>query len=197
MKKGKVEAFYSQEGLFKKGLAQLRQIAGQTGLVEEFKWNSPVYTLGGKNVFGITAFSSHFGIWFFNGLYLRDPLKVLENAQEGKTKAMRHWKFTSAEEIDPKAVLAYMRDAVENQKKGKVWTPDKKKDAKPPDLLKAELEGDPGLRMAYELLSPYKRREFCEYIDTAKQEETKIKRLEKIIPMIREGVSLNDQYRKG
>ncbi len=195
MKNTEVEAFYAKEGPFREGLSLLRQLALQTGLEEDYKWNSPVYTLEGKNVFGITAFSSHFGIWFFNGVYLKDPQKVLENAQEGKTKAMRHWKFTDMDEIGSESVLAYMREAVENQKKGKVWTPNKKKTVEVPELLKAKLEVDSALNRAFKELSPYKRREFCEYIASAKQEATKLRRLEKILPMIRDGISLNDQYR--
>ena len=193
----KVEAFYSKEGPFREGLALLRKTALKTRLEEDYKWNSPVYTLNGKNVFGITAFSSHFGIWFFNGVYLKDPKKVLENAQEGKTKAMRHWKFTTLEEVEPETVLSYMTEALENQQKGRVWTPDGKMVTKVPELLKSKLEQDAELKKAFEQFSTYKRREFCEYIETAKQEATRIKRLDKILPMILDGGSLNDRYRKG
>lgn len=192
----KIDAYYQRETPFKAGLSRLRDLALKTGLQESYKWNSPVYTLDGKNVFGINAFKSHFGIWFFNGCYLKDPKNVLENAQEGKTKAMRHWKFTSAGEIDAESVFSYMKEAVDNQKKGKVWTPEPNKSTVIPGLLKKALQVDPALENAFANMSPYKQREFCEYIDSAKQEVTKLKRLEKIIPMIRAGVSMNDQYRK-
>ncbi|WP_395047400.1 YdeI/OmpD-associated family protein [Flavobacterium sp.] len=46
---------------------------------------------------------------------------------------------------------------------------------------------------AFELFSPYKQKEFIEYIDTAKQEKTKLDRLEKIKPMILDGKGLNDK----
>ncbi|NER10720.1 Uncharacterized conserved protein YdeI, YjbR/CyaY-like superfamily, DUF1801 family [Muriicola jejuensis] len=196
MSQPKVDAYYQRETPFRAGLSVLRELALKTGLEETYKWNSPVYTLDGKNVFGINAFKTHFGIWFFNGCYLKDPKNVLENAQEGKTKAMRHWKFSSAEEIEAKSVLAYMIEAVDNQKEGKVWTPEPKKSTVIPGLLRKALKAEPALENAFTNMSAYKQREFCEYIDTAKQEETKLKRLEKIIPMIRAGVSMNDQYRK-
>ena len=41
-----------------------------------------------------------------------------------------------------------------------------------------------------------KQREYAEYIADAKREETKSKRLEKIIPMILANQGLNDKYRK-
>lgn len=48
---------------------------------------------------------------------------------------------------------------------------------------------------AFEGLTKGKQRELAEYIESAKRPETKIKHLEKIIPMIIEGVGLNDKYR--
>ncbi len=196
MSNPKVDTYFRKDTPFREGLGRLRELALKSGLQEDYKWNSPVYTLDGKNVFGINAFSSHFGIWFFNGCYLKDPKKVLENAQEGKTKAMRHWKFTSADEIDSKTVLSYMSEAVVNQKNGLVWKPDVKKTPEIPEILEKALKADPALKDSFVKFSPYKQREFCEHIDSAKQETTKLKRLEKIIPMIRAGVSINDKYRK-
>ena len=45
-------------------------------------------------------------------------------------------------------------------------------------------------------LSPGKRREYAEYIAEARREDTRNKRLEKIMPMILAGQGLNDRYRK-
>ena len=196
MTDSRIDAYYAKPSPFKDGLAQLRALALEAGLQEHFKWNAPVYTSDNKNVLGINAFSSHFGIWFFNGCYLKDREKVLENVQEGKTKAMRHWKFTSVEQIKPKMVMAYMKEAVENQNKGLVWTPHQKKRISLPPELEKVLHADPALDKAFRKLSPYKQQEFCEHIETAKRTETKARRLELIIPMIRAGIGLNDRYRK-
>ncbi len=192
----KIEAFYAKEHPFKEAIALLRDIALKTEAEEAFKWNFPVYTIADKNVFGICKFKSHFGVWFFNGAYLSDPKKVLENAQEGKTKAMRHWKFTSEEEIDNAGVLAYLQEAIEKQKEGKVLQP--KKSSGPleiPELLQDILTKDAKLKTAFAAFTPYKQKEFCEYLAEAKQEKTKSRRLEKILPMIADGVGLNDAYR--
>ena len=196
MSKAKIEAYFAREGSFKEGVNSLRALALQTEVKEELKWGAPVYTLGGKNVFGIMAFKSHFGIWFFNGCYLKDPGNVLENAQEGKTKAMRHWKFIAADDIMADNVLAYMTEAIENQKKGLIWKPEKKKKTNIPSDLLQVLKKDQELKKAFNKFTAYKQGEFCEYIETAKQLKTKQNRLEKIIPMIREGIGINDKYRK-
>jgi uncharacterized protein YdeI (YjbR/CyaY-like superfamily) len=43
---------------------------------------------------------------------------------------------------------------------------------------------------------PFKQREFAEYVGSAKRENTKQKRLEKIMPLILKNVGLNDKYKK-
>ncbi len=142
----KIEAYYSKNQKFKEGIAQLREIALKTQLVETLKWGSPVYTIDNKNVLGILAFKNHFGIWFFNGVFLSDPRGVLENAQEGKTKSMRHWKFKAESDIDEAAVLSYIEEAIANQKKGLEIKPSPKTEIIIPKLLKDVLLGNTRLK---------------------------------------------------
>ena len=195
----KVEAYYAKERPFKKGILTLRQLVLETALTETYKWNFPVYTINTKNVLSICAFKHHFSIWFYNGVFLKDELNVLQNAQEGKTKAMRHWKFTAHKEIDTAKVLTYVNEAIENQKKGLVLAPQKKvkKNLAVPELLKQELTKDTQLNTAFKNLSPYRQRAYYAYITSAKQAKTKENRLVKIIPMILAGKGLNDMYRSG
>ena len=74
-------------------LQKLRRIILSTGLQETVKWRSPVYTVNNKNVVGIGAFKSYAGIWFFHGALLKDTQGKLINAQEGRTIALRQWRF--------------------------------------------------------------------------------------------------------
>jgi len=192
----KIEAYYTKEQPFKDGIGILRELAHKTELVETYKWGIPVYTIDNKNVLGIVAFKHHFGIWFYNGVFLKDPKKVLENAQEGKTKAMRHWKFNTKEDIDEAAVLSYFLEAISNQKKGLSLVPGKNMPISIPPSLKKALDENLGIKRNYENLPPYKQREYCEYISQAKQEKTKESRLKKSILLLEKGLGLHDQYRK-
>src|SRR5690606_22054847 len=164
--------FYREPHPFGEGVALLRSMALRTVAKEDFKWGIPIYTHLEKNVFGICRFKGYFGIWFYQGALLKDPKGVLENAQEGKTKAMRSWKFTTVEGMDQESVLAYMKEALENQEKGLQIEPEKKGSPTIPALLLEQLEGDIELRNSYNGLPPYKQREFCEYIGEAKQQTT-------------------------
>ena len=71
----KLEAYYEKGHPFKDGIALLRHVALKTEAKEDFKWRIPVYTWSNKNVFGICRFKSHFGVWFFNGVFLKDQKK--------------------------------------------------------------------------------------------------------------------------
>lgn len=97
-------------------LKLLQSIIAQTDLIETTKWGSLVYTKNGKNVLGIRGFKNYFTIWFFNGVFLKDEKQVLVNAQEGVTKFLRQWRFSTKEEINEKLVLQYILEAIENEK---------------------------------------------------------------------------------
>ena len=191
-----VEEYIEVNEKWSEALGILRTIMCSTEMEETLKWGIPTYTVNGKNVVGIGAFKNHFGAWFFNGVFLKDELEILRNAQEGKTKAMRQMNFTSIDEIDKKMVLQYVKEAIENQKAGKEFKADrsKKETIIPPELEEAFVK-DSDLKTSFTSLTPYKKREYCDHIASAKQEATKKNRLEKIIPMIALGIGLNDKYK--
>lgn len=193
----KVEAYYAQEHHFKKGIEILRNLALKANAQEYFKWQAPVYGADGKNVFWIARFKDHFGLGFFNGVFLADPKNVLINVQKDKTMAMRHWHFKSVDEIDEYGALGYIKESLDNQRKGLVLAPAKKKKEKIviPNLLQNALNQNSKANNFFKKLSHYKQKEYVEYIATAKQEKTKLSRLEKIMPMLTEGRGLNDMYR--
>ena len=191
-----VEEYIESHSKWTDALSSLRTIITSTDVEETLKWSIPTYTVNGKNVLGIGAFKNHFGIWFFNGVFLKDEHKVLRNAQDGKTKAMRQMIFNSIDEIDNQIVLQYVKEAIENQKAGKEVKPDRsKKETNIPPELQNEIQKDTKFAAAFKSLAPYKQREYCDHIASAKREATKLSRLEKCIPMISNGVGLHDKYK--
>ena len=177
-------------------LMLLREIVLSTGLKEEIKWGGPIYTLNGKNVLAIGGFKNFATIWFHNGVFLSDPGKVLINANEGNTRGLRQWRFTSMKEIKPALVKKYVHEAIKNAKEGKEIKPEKKAPIAFPDVFAKALKKDKALKGAFEKLTPGKQREYIEYITEAKQEETRLRRIEKSIPIILRGKGLNEKYVK-
>jgi len=189
-----VDEFISKHPEWHDELCLLREIVLGTEMEEFIKWGIPVYTIGGKNVIGLGAFKSYVGIWFYQGVFLEDKAQVLINAQEGKTKAMRHWKFSSIDDIDTSLVKPYIEEAIANQKAGKEVKP-QKRPLIIPKLLAEAMNLDRVFASSFDALSLSLKREFADYISDAKRDETKRSRLEKIKPMILKGIGLNDKYR--
>ncbi|HEB61804.1 MAG TPA: hypothetical protein ENI82_01510 [Bacteroidetes bacterium] len=182
---------------WQKELSLLRDIISVYNFDENIKWGAPVYSFGKKNLIGIAAFKNYAGLWFFQGGLLKDENKKLVNAQEGKTKALRQWRFSSLEEIveNEKTLKKYISETIENHKNGLDIKPEKNKKLIIPTLLQEKLDKNDDLKNTFNKLSLSKRREYAEYISEAKRDQTKIKRLEKIIPMILEGKGLHDKYK--
>ena len=121
----------------------------------------PTYTLGGKNVIGIGACKSYSGIWFFNGVFLKDKQKKLINAQEGVTKALRQWRFSSVDEIEPELIKAYIDEAINNQQAGKTIKPAKNKPLILPELLADVLQEKPKLKGVLSAIQSFKTKRIC------------------------------------
>ena len=190
-----VAEFLASSEQWKRELAKLRSILKTAGLEETVKWGSPVYTCDGRNVVGIGGFKSYFGLWFFQGALLADKKKVLINAQEGRTKAMRQMRFQSIGEVDPGLIKAYVKEAIGLARQGVEIKPDRRKPLTVPAELQAAFRKHKKAKAGFEKLTPSKRREYADYIAAAKQDATRQKRIDKILPMIASGVGLNDRYR--
>ena len=192
----KIDAYIEKHSNWKEALSELRAVLKQTEAVETVKWGIPTYTVNGKNVMGIGAFKNHFGLWFFNGSFLSDPKGVLRNAQEGKTRGMRQLNWNSLDEVDLDMVRTYALEAIENQKQGKEIKPQRTtKKLLVPEELKAGFEEDKHLKAAFDKLTPGRQREYADHIGSAKQEKTRLSRLEKCRPMIMSGKGLHDKYK--
>ena len=174
-------------------LENLASIINKLPLEKTIKWGAEVFTYNGKNVVSYGGFKNYFMLWFFNGVFLEDKYKVLVNAQEGKTKSLRQWRFTSIDEIDENKITEYINEAIEIEKKGLKISPDKFVAIPISEILEKEFKNDKTLKSAFEKLTPGKQKEYIVYINEAKQEATKLKRLEKIKIMILQGIGLNDK----
>ena len=76
--------YYANLNVWKSELSQLRKIVLTTKLVEVLKWGMPTYQLIGENVLTVSANKTHFGILFFQSVFLKDKSSVLSNMKEGK-----------------------------------------------------------------------------------------------------------------
>lgn len=190
-----VDDYISKAAFWGAELTRLRDILKQTELTEAIKWGAPCYTYENKNVVSIGAFKSNFGLWFHQGALLSDNSKVLINAQEGKTKALRQWRMYTSKDIKPTLIKRYAKEATQLVRDGKSIVPTAKKPLAMPVELLSVLESNKVAARKFSELTSGKQREYAEYIIDAKRDATKQSRIQRIIPLIRSGVGLNDKYK--
>lgn len=190
-----VDAYIESAEQWQEELVRLREILRSTALTEEVKWGAPCYSYEGNNVVGVGAFKSYFGLWFYQGALLKDEKSVLINAQEGRTRALRQWRMQSAADIKARIIRSYVREAIQLVKDGRKIAPQKKKPLVVPPQLKAALRGNAAAQKKFVAMRAGMQREYADYVSAAKRDETKQRRIARIMPMITAGKGLNDKYR--
>ena len=84
-------------------------------IVEEWKWNSPVFSYNGKMVCSPGAFKTHVGLNFFNGAMIEDPNVLFNSGLDAKKS--RSINFNKENNIDKKALKELLTKAIQyNQK---------------------------------------------------------------------------------
>jgi hypothetical protein len=100
-------------------LGRLRAVVRQSdpGIVEEWKWNVPVWSCAGLICTG-EAYKSAVKMTFAKGAALEDPSGLFNSSLEGNTR--RAIDFREGEEVDAAALKALIRAAVAlNKSSGK------------------------------------------------------------------------------
>lgn len=193
----KIESYINEHKKFETILTELRRIIKAHPFEETLKWGIPTYVYDKKNLVGIGAFKNHVGLWFFQGVLLKDKEQILHNAQEEKTKAMRQIHFKDISEINESVLHSYLKETIDNQKKGLSIAKNKPvKKVVLPDEMVAFFKEIPVTGDAFSKLTIGRQKEYATYISSAKKEQTKKDRLEKIALLINQGKGLHDKYKR-
>ena len=167
---------------------ELRQIALDCDLIEEFKWGKPCFTCQKKNVAIVIPLKESCAFSFFKGALLKDPKHALTKIGE-HTQAGRWIKFTSLREIAAvrSTLKDYLREAIELEKSGKKIELKKPSEYAVPVELQRRLDGSATVRSAFARLTPGRRKSYIFHVSSAKQAKTREARADKCVPMILSG----------
>lgn len=189
----RIDAFFANAPLWRDELARLRGIVLSSGLVEVWKWSSPVYTAAGGNVAILWGFKDRAALGFFKGVLLADPEGILVPPGDNSRSA-RVVNFTGLAQIEAAepVLRRYLAVAVEIEQAGlKVDLP--KDDLSPPEELLQMFAQDPALKAAFHALTPGRQRAYILHVSQAKQPATRLTRIEKARPAILAGKGPNDR----
>jgi hypothetical protein len=96
-------------------VAQLRQLVLETDpeIIEEWKWNSPVWSAGG-HFCSASAFKKHVGMNFFQGAFLDDPHTLFNGGLDSKKS--RTVIFYESDTVNEAALRELIRAAIKHNK---------------------------------------------------------------------------------
>ena len=190
-----VDSWFAKAGPWQAETAKLRALLLDCGLVEELKWGKPTYTSGaGANVVLIMPLKDTCALLFTKGALLKDPKGILVRPGENSQSA-RQMRFTSVAEIAKleKTLKSYVKQALEVEEAGLKVAFKKSTDLVYPKEFQDKLDRDAALREAFHKLTPGRQRQYHIHFTGAKQAATRESRVEKAIPLILDGMGLNDR----
>ncbi|HRD54125.1 MAG TPA: YdeI/OmpD-associated family protein [Flavobacteriales bacterium] len=182
----------------RKLLIRLRQLIHSVDedVTESWKWNSPHFDHDGIMI-GLHGFKSFVSVWFHKGALLKDTHKLFDKPEKDEEKGIRKVKFEEGDAINEKAFLDLVKQAVKvNQSGAKLGDakPTRKALVVPPELENC-LRKDEEAWMHWEKFNYTHKKEYVEWIEDAKQDETRKRRIAQALEMIREGVGKEDKHK--
>jgi uncharacterized protein YdeI (YjbR/CyaY-like superfamily) len=190
----KVDGYIRKNKKWQEELTKLRTIVLDCGLTEEVKWKHPCYTFQNSNIVLIHEFKEYCALLFLKGALLKDAAGILIQ-QTKNTQAARQIRFTHVDEIvEMEPILkAYIQEAIEVEKAGLEVEFKETNEFIIPEEFQNKLDENPGLKTAFEALTPGRQREYLLYFSGAKQAKTREARVKKYMQKILDGKGLNDR----
>jgi len=191
MKDPNVDEYMQSADKWRAEMTYLRSIVLDCLMIETYKWKTPVYMVGTKNVIAISSLKEHCALNFFNGALLQDEEGLLIKPGE-HTQLGRWMKFNSVEQIMAKEDLikAYIIEAIEVEKLGIKL--EKPAEIPYPAELVTIFDTKPALKAAFEKLTPGRQRAYLRFFSDGKQSDTRTLRIEKNEKYILKGIGITD-----
>lgn len=172
-------------------LSHLRALVHATfpDVEETIKWGMPHFMVAGKNLAGMAAFKAHCAFVIHGDGRQGDAM-----GQFGKIAALSD--LPSDDVLAEKLLEA--RGRIENEGTALKKKAGSARQAKPelpvPPEFAAALAANPAAKSAFDSFAPSHRREYIEWINEAKREETRDKRIAQAIEWLAEGKKRNWKY---
>jgi len=196
----RVDAYIEKSQPFAKPiLLHLRQLVHKAcpDITETIKWGFPNFEYKGL-VCNMASFKAHCAFGFWKAAMMKDSKKFLEPM--GKT-AMGHFnKLTSVDDLpSDKIMISYIKEAV-GLNELKISVPKKKTATKETiprhEQFSASLKKNKKALSNFEKMSPSYQKDYNEWINEAKTEATRTRRINTAVEWILEGKGRNWKYER-
>lgn len=164
---------------------------------EVMKWGFPHFDYKGM-MCSMAAFKEHCSLGFWKAAILPDPHHLFAKKSDG----MGHFgRITSLKDLPAdRVLLAYIKSAAQLNEQGTKLPPKQKKTAqaalKVPAYLTRALKSRPEALATFRAFSPSNKRDYIEWLEEARTEATRQRRLETALEWMAEGKPHNWKYMK-
>tara|TARA_B100000989_G_C19316224_1_gene374785 strand:+ start:53 stop:622 length:570 start_codon:yes stop_codon:yes gene_type:complete len=149
---------------------------------ETLKWGVPYFTLGGKNVVGMAAFKAHVGV-------------MLADSDTAGGGMGSFGKLASLDDLPADAeLIARFRQSAEAVKSGKKPKGKTKPPVELPDDFATALADKAEAQKIFAEFTEAQRRDYVEWVTSAKREATRASRIATAVEWISEGKRRNWKY---
>ncbi|MBS1491146.1 MAG: YdeI/OmpD-associated family protein [Bacteroidetes bacterium] len=196
-----VDAYIAKSAMFAQPiLSHLRELVHQAcpEVKEVIKWGFPCFDYKGL-LCNMAAFKEHCAFGFWKASLIKDPQKFL---QPTNRESMGNFhRITSLKDLpSDKILLGFIRQARELNEKGIKReiknTPAGSKQIATPVYFKKILKQNKKAETVFEKFSYSHRKEYIQWFEEAKTEETRSKRMAQAVEWIAEGKGRNWKYTK-
>ncbi len=194
----RVDAYIAKAAPFAQEiLNHLRRLVHQASplISETMKWSFPHFEYKGT-ICSMASFKEHCSFGFWKTSLMEDPYQLFNNKDEaaGSFGRIKTIKDLPEDKILIEYILLALKLNEAEIKVKKVIIP--KAEIPVPDYFSLSLNANPKAKQVFENFSPSHKREYLEWITTAKTEATRLKRMETTMEWLNEGKSLNWKYQR-
>ena len=198
----KVDSYIEKSAVFAKPIMEhLRELIHTTcpDVEEAWKWSFPCFMYHGEIMCNMAAFKAHCAFGFWKAALLTDVDNALTITDR---ESMGHLgKITSLKDLPKDSVLKkYIKAAMKLNEEG-IKVPKKapatekeKKEQKTPDYFAKELKKNKAAEKVFNAFSYTNKKEYIEWLEEAKTETTRSKRMAQALEWIAEGKSRHWKY---
>lgn len=160
---------------------------------ESIKWGFPNFMYQGKILCSMAAFKDHCAFHFWLASEMQFPKSLTATEGMGQLGKIKYLQDLPADDI----LISLIQQAMKLTQKGIVPKKNlKQTPIETPDYLAEALQKNKPAKAAFEKLPPSHRKEYITWIDEAKTESTREKRIATTMEWVLEGKSRNWKYEK-
>lgn len=193
-----IDAYIEKSAPFAKPiLIHLRQLVYEAchDVEEKVKWGMPFFDYKGP-VCNMAAFKQHCSFGFWKAALMKDP--ILQSNAESEVAMGHLGRITSLKDLpSDRKIIAYIREAIQLNEDGIKIAKVKKAVASSiiiPEYFTAKLNKNKEAKKYFNNFSVAKQREYVVWLEEAKTEPTRVKRLAQAIEWIADGKTRNWKY---